>query len=449
MKRYLRLGVGLMALSLATAPAHAISLIDGLGGPAGYGALSQAPNDDGSSPEFNIGFSLNFFGQNYSTLYVNNNGNVTFGGSLSSFTPEPFGSGSSPYPIIAPFWADVDTRAGGGVYYSATEDRFIATWHNVGYYSNHNDKTNDFQLILINRDDTGAGNFDIEFRYNRIEWTTGDASGGSNGFGGTPAQAGYDASGYAGGGGGGYGDNGYGGGGYGEPGEAGASSVFSTTAEAGDSVSTFFTLPTSRTDDVKNLDETSNTGEQGYWKFQIRDGSIADGSTPLKPLDPTVFTDDGFQFEFEVTQPDVPIFIDPPVTTGYRYEVTAGGLLITSAIFSTDTGDLDGYQIWTLDGLTQLGTVGNLGTFNFGATGVTGFLLRDITTAAGLDPTDPFAFVTGLTFNTTGQVTVVQTPQDIVDVGAVPEPATWAMMILGFGLAGAAIRRRGGIAALA
>jgi hypothetical protein len=28
------------------------------------------------------------------------------------------------------------------------------------------------------------------------------------------------------------------------------------------------------------------------------------------------------------------------------------------------------------------------------------------------------------------------------DVGAVPEPATWAMMIMGFGLAGAAVRRR-------
>ena len=32
---------------------------------------------------------------------------------------------------------------------------------------------------------------------------------------------------------------------------------------------------------------------------------------------------------------------------------------------------------------------------------------------------------------------------------AVPEPATWAMMIAGFGLAGAAIRRRNGLAAVA
>ena len=31
-------------------------------------------------------------------------------------------------------------------------------------------------------------------------------------------------------------------------------------------------------------------------------------------------------------------------------------------------------------------------------------------------------------------------------VGAVPEPATWAMMIAGFGLAGVAVRRRSRIA---
>jgi hypothetical protein len=41
------------------------------------------------------------------------------------------------------------------------------------------------------------------------------------------------------------------------------------------------------------------------------------------------------------------------------------------------------------------------------------------------------------TINGTGSVTV--TP---VTTPGVPEPATWAMMILGFGLLGGAIRRR-------
>ncbi len=52
---------------------------------------------------------LKFYGSNYNGLYVNNNGNVTFGSALSTFTPGTIGAGSS-LKIIAPFWADVDTR---------------------------------------------------------------------------------------------------------------------------------------------------------------------------------------------------------------------------------------------------------------------------------------------------------------------------------------------------
>ena len=46
-----------------------------------------AANDDQSSEETELGFSVNFEGNNYSKLFVNNNGNVTFGASLFQFTP--------------------------------------------------------------------------------------------------------------------------------------------------------------------------------------------------------------------------------------------------------------------------------------------------------------------------------------------------------------------------
>src|SRR5581483_5669804 len=36
-----------------------------------------------------------------------------------------------------------------------------------------------------------AGNFDIEFNYDQIQWETGGASGGSGGLGGTSAAVGY------------------------------------------------------------------------------------------------------------------------------------------------------------------------------------------------------------------------------------------------------------------
>ena len=46
----------------------------------------------------------------------------------------------------------------------------------------------------------------------------------------------------------------------------------------------------------------------------------------------------------------------------------------------------------------------------------------------GLDPNNPIAFVTALTFVGAGDFTGTMTPL----VTAVPEPSTWAMMIFGF-----------------
>src|SRR5207247_463688 len=55
----------------------------------------------------------------------------------------------------------------------------------------HTNKQNSFQVVLIDRSDTGTGNFDIELNYGQIQWETGDASGGSNGLGGSSARAGF------------------------------------------------------------------------------------------------------------------------------------------------------------------------------------------------------------------------------------------------------------------
>src|SRR5205085_10702184 len=68
---------------------------------------------------------------------------------------------------------------------------FGVDWPLVGYYSVHTNKLDKFQVLLIDRSDTGANNFDIEFNYDQIQWETGDASGGSNGLGGSSARAGF------------------------------------------------------------------------------------------------------------------------------------------------------------------------------------------------------------------------------------------------------------------
>ncbi|MDQ6737803.1 MAG: PEP-CTERM sorting domain-containing protein [Gemmatimonadota bacterium] len=163
---------------------------------AGFTTSSLPANDDGSTGPTNLGFTANFFGASYTQAYLNNNGNITFAGPLATYTPFGLTGGGVP-PIIAPFFADVDTRGAGSAlltYGSSTvsgHNAFGVDWNGVGYFGSHTDKLNVFQLVLIDRSDTGAGNFDFEFNYGPIQWETGDASGGTGGLGGSCAAAGY------------------------------------------------------------------------------------------------------------------------------------------------------------------------------------------------------------------------------------------------------------------
>ncbi len=187
--------VGVAATSLAlsvamTGAASAVAIR------TGFNTNTLPANDDGSAAITSLGFTANFFGSSYSNTYVNNNGNLTFTAPLATFTP--FGlNGATSTPIIAAFFADVDTRGIGTspvTYGQGTvngRNAFGANYVNVGYFASRNNKINDFQLVLIDRSDTGAGNFDIEFNYDRIQWETGEASGGVNGLGGNSARVGY------------------------------------------------------------------------------------------------------------------------------------------------------------------------------------------------------------------------------------------------------------------
>jgi Nidogen-like len=242
--------VGMVA---ATAPAQAqVPLIDTYGGTVGYGTQCLPPNDDGSStvidltPAFPNG--LHFFSTVHTEVYVNTNGNITFSGALYTYTPNAFPVANQ--PMIAPYWGDVDIRytngscqtgtvcenpTENGVWWYLEPGRMVVTWDRVGYYTCHNDLRMSFQLILTEAGCGGAGDFDVEFRYNRCEWESGDASQGVGGFGGVEAQAGFDAG----------------------------------------NQTDFVALPGSMAPGIANaLCTGTNVGQAGLWQFQIRSGSI-------------------------------------------------------------------------------------------------------------------------------------------------------------------------------
>jgi hypothetical protein len=174
---------------------HQVVVFDGAGGsgPANPGDPCQR-NDDDTTTAINLGFVFDLFGSPQTQVFINNNGNISFGTAFSTFTSTGFPI--MDFPMIAPFWADVDTRGSlsGVVYYKLESNRLTVTWDHVGYFSSMDDKLSTFQLIISDGTDplVGLGQ-NVCFCYGDMQWTTGSASGGAGGFGGTPATVGINA----------------------------------------------------------------------------------------------------------------------------------------------------------------------------------------------------------------------------------------------------------------
>jgi hypothetical protein len=126
-----------------------------------FGSLvsGYVPNDDSSFGAVGLPFSINYFGTTYNSIFVNNNGNATFGGSTSSFSPSPLNTQTT-RPMIAPFWTDLDSRldplgaivagtGGSGVYFNqVSPTEVVITWDRLGYFSENYSGRAQFQLVL-------------------------------------------------------------------------------------------------------------------------------------------------------------------------------------------------------------------------------------------------------------------------------------------------------------
>ncbi|NXU56730.1 SNED1 protein, partial [Turnix velox] len=194
-------------------------------------------------------------------LQVNNNGIISFLKEVSQFTPVAFPI-SKDRRVVAAFWADVDNRQAGDVYYRESTEQhilerasndivqyfpefpdfsaqwvFIATWYRVTFFGGSSfSPVNTFQIVLIT---DGKLSFTI-FNYESITWTTGmHASSGGDfaGLGGIAAQAGFNA---------------------------------------GDG-KRYFNIPGSRTDDIADVEMTTNVGIPGRWVFRIDDAQVQVG----------------------------------------------------------------------------------------------------------------------------------------------------------------------------
>ncbi|XP_060049584.1 sushi, nidogen and EGF-like domain-containing protein 1 isoform X2 [Erinaceus europaeus] len=217
--------------------------------------------DDGGSGLRPLSQPFPFFGAQHTGLYVNNNGIVSFLKEVSQFTPAAFPIAKDRC-VVAAFWADVDNRRAGDVFYREAVDPstlsrassdvrryfpelpdfsatwvFVATWYRVTFFGGSSSSpVNTFQTVLIT---DGKLSFTI-FNYESITWTTGthaSSGGNSSGLGGIAAQAGFNA---------------------------------------GDG-QRFFSIPGSRTADMAEVEATTNVGEPGRWAFRIDDAQVRVG----------------------------------------------------------------------------------------------------------------------------------------------------------------------------
>ncbi|XP_027622797.1 sushi, nidogen and EGF-like domain-containing protein 1 [Tupaia chinensis] len=194
-------------------------------------------------------------------LEVNNNGVISFLREVSQFTPVAFPIAKD-RRVVAAFWADVDNRRAGDVYYReatdpatlrrATEDIaryfpelpsfsaawvFVATWFRVTFFGGSSSSpVNTFQTVLVT---DGKLSFTI-FNYESITWTTGthaSSGGDAAGLGGIAAQAGFNA---------------------------------------GDG-QRYFSIPGSRTAGMAEVETTTNVGVPGRWAFRVDDAQVRVG----------------------------------------------------------------------------------------------------------------------------------------------------------------------------
>ena len=148
-----------------------------------------------------------------------------------------------------------------------------------------------------------------------------------------------------------------------------------------------------------------------------------------------------YSFNFQVA-PGVTYAIDPDVAAGYIYQIGSGDPNFAS-VSLPDIGNSNPYSLYLWNGSSFVfdTTLAADTVFDFAAGGVSKFEVLGIDPGLGLDPDNATAFITDLTYEAAGNFTGTMTPVTV----SVPEPSTWAMMLLGFaglGFAGYRSTRR-------
>jgi hypothetical protein len=108
-----------------------------------------AAGDDISTGPHDLGFTFPFYGSSQTHVFMNSNGNLSFGAGFGAFLNGPLAGAG--VPLIAPFWDDFYLYTGDMRINTSRPGEFVSLWNGVGFYDGPG--TNTFEVILL-----GAGN---------------------------------------------------------------------------------------------------------------------------------------------------------------------------------------------------------------------------------------------------------------------------------------------------
>jgi IPT/TIG domain-containing protein len=113
-----------------------------------FGTSVALKDDDSIMITFIGGFSFPFFGTTYLSVFINSDGNLTFGQGDNASTDRDLTRFNGGPPRIGGFFADLDPTAGrGGVFYNALPDRFVVTWNRIREFGGLTESS--FQVTLF------------------------------------------------------------------------------------------------------------------------------------------------------------------------------------------------------------------------------------------------------------------------------------------------------------
>lgn len=130
-------------LQFAPGAAYGVSRVDRPVAATGGNKLALGDDD---TREVTLPFEFPFFGQSYGRVWVNSDGNLTFGAGDSASTARNVGRLLAGPPRLAAFFADLDPASGGSVTFASAADSATFTWEGVPLFDKRD--SNSFQMTL-------------------------------------------------------------------------------------------------------------------------------------------------------------------------------------------------------------------------------------------------------------------------------------------------------------